>query len=325
MNHGIESTRWIRSTQWLRVMRLFTFVPVLGIVAAAPPSSARMLVYTVNYPLAYFAERVGGDAVAVQLPAPAQVDPAFWKPTPEIIAEYQGADLILANGAGFAQWISQASLPRRKLVDTSRSFRDAYLPSEKTSVHQHGPGGEHTHGETAFTTWLDPKQAIAQTREIETTFAKRRPEDRPGFASRADAFVIELERLDCELAATLAAFADEPLLASHPVYPYLARRYGLDLHSVTWEPDRDPGDTSWETFDTLLSEHPAHWMLWESTPLESTREKLAARGVGVIVFETASNRPARGNYLSVMDENLRELRLAAGLPDTRSDGCDRSR
>jgi zinc transport system substrate-binding protein len=30
------------------------------------------------------------------------------------------------------------------------------------------------------------------------------------------------------------------LLASHPVYQYLARRYGLNLRSLVWETDEVP-------------------------------------------------------------------------------------
>lgn len=37
-------------------------------------------VYTVNYPLAYFAERIAGDSVNVVFPTPPDIDPAFWSP-----------------------------------------------------------------------------------------------------------------------------------------------------------------------------------------------------------------------------------------------------
>jgi zinc transport system substrate-binding protein len=293
---------------------LLGLLAVVGTALASTPCVAELSVYSVNYPLAYFAERIGDEAVKVRFPVPAGVDPAFWRPDPETIGAYQAADLILLNGAGYAKWIGQASLPRRKLVDTSRSFRDAYLPGEETPVHQHGPAGEHTHGQVAFTTWLDPVQAIAQARSIEAAFVRRDPENAFGFAGRADALVADLERLDRDLAAALAAVADEPLLASHPVYSYLARRYGLDLRSFTWEPDADPAAADWRTFDALLAERPARWMLWEARPLDSTAAKLEERGVGVLVFEISANRPASGDFLATIRANLEALNDAVGLP-----------
>ena len=70
--------------------------------APAEPTAAQtteaLSVYTVNYPLQYLAERIGGDLVEVIFPAPDDVDPAYWAPSPEEIAGYQQADLILLNG-----------------------------------------------------------------------------------------------------------------------------------------------------------------------------------------------------------------------------------
>ncbi len=60
----------------------------------------RLVVYAVNYPLAWLAERIGGEFVAVVLPWPADVDPAFWSPDAETVAAYQRADLIILNGGG---------------------------------------------------------------------------------------------------------------------------------------------------------------------------------------------------------------------------------
>ena len=98
-----------RATRTFRLLRLLCLFCFVGTTLASPPAAAKIVVYTVNYPLAYFAERIGGGGVTVEFPAPEEIDPAFWKPAPEIIAAYQTADVILLNGAGFARWIGQAS------------------------------------------------------------------------------------------------------------------------------------------------------------------------------------------------------------------------
>ena len=77
----------------------------------------------VNYPLKYFAERIGGPHVNVTLPVTADEDPVYWVPGIEVIGQYQQADLILLNGAGYAKWVKKASLPRSKTVDTSRQLK----------------------------------------------------------------------------------------------------------------------------------------------------------------------------------------------------------
>lgn len=61
------------------------------------------MVFVASYPLKYFAERIGGDMIAVRFPAPKDQDPAFWQPADDVISAYQNADLILMNGAAFSK------------------------------------------------------------------------------------------------------------------------------------------------------------------------------------------------------------------------------
>ena len=57
-------------------------------------STARPVVFVVNYPLKYFADRIGGDQIDVVFPVPADQDPAYWQPNDEAIGGFQDADLI---------------------------------------------------------------------------------------------------------------------------------------------------------------------------------------------------------------------------------------
>jgi zinc transport system substrate-binding protein len=110
-------------------------------VADAGPLS----VYVVNQPLQYFAERIGGEHVEVVLPAPQGVDPAFWQPSADVVSDYQSADLILENGAGYAAWTRHTTLPRASRVDTSAGFGDRLIVESGAVTHGHGPEGDHTH------------------------------------------------------------------------------------------------------------------------------------------------------------------------------------
>ncbi|TNF89189.1 MAG: zinc ABC transporter substrate-binding protein, partial [Gammaproteobacteria bacterium] len=141
-----------------------------------PAAAERLTVYTVNYPLKYFAERIAGEHAEVVFPTPADVDPAFWKPDTVTIGAYQGADLILLNGANYAKWVGQVSLPRRRLVNTSAAFADRLIKTEAGIAHHHGAGDEHAHAGTAFTTWLDPRQALLQAEAIAQALIKKRPQ-----------------------------------------------------------------------------------------------------------------------------------------------------
>jgi len=278
-------------------------------VAPAPGSEkqGRLSVYVVNYPLQYFAERIGGDNVEVVFPAPADEDPAYWSPDPGEVAAYQGADLILLNGAGYAAWLQRASLPQARLVDTSAGFQDQLIPLEAGVSHSHGPEGAHTHTGNAFTTWLDPTLAILQARVVKDAFAKARPDREAAFQEEFEALEADLRDLDQRLTTTAAAIGDAPLLFSHPVYQYLIRRYGLNARSVHWEPDQPPTEMMWRELEELIAAHSAHWMVWEGEPAEVTVKRLEALGLESPVYTPCGSAPGEGDFLSVMRKN------AAGL------------
>jgi zinc transport system substrate-binding protein len=265
-------------------------------------------VFVVNYPLAYFAERIGGEHAEVTFPAPAGIDPAFWSPDAETVASYQAADLILLNGAGYAGWIELSSLAASKVVDTSASFASQYIPLEGTVTHSHGPAGDHEHGGWAFTTWLDPTLAIEHARAIHEAMVAARPQHAASFGEGFAGLVAELSALDQRFAAAAEAIGDEPLLFSHPVYQYLAGRYSLNGRSVHWEPDAAP-DLS--ELEHLLEEQAAAWMLWEGEPLAETVAALEEYGIKSVVVEPCGNRPDTGDFMIVMAKNAAALESIA--------------
>ena len=243
-------------------------------------SRAQPTVYVVNYPLQYFAERIGAEQVRVVFPAPADEDPAFWKPDVATIAAFQGADLIFINGAGYAKWLKTASLPKSKVIDTSRRFKADYIEIQGTGTHTHGPTGEHAHAGTAFTTWLDFRQAARQAQAVMEGLSRLLPDHQDIFEQRYAELEHDLLALDERTEAIVAQRRAQPLLASHPVYQYLARRHGLNLQSVLWEPEVMPDAEQWDALQSILQGHAAGWMLWEGDPLPASAQKLQTLGCG---------------------------------------------
>lgn len=289
----------------------FAFVGFMLLVSLPALLFAEPLtVYTVNYPLQYFAQRIAGDYARVVFPAPANVDPAFWRPDRETMEAYRQADLILLNGAAYARWVGKASLPARRQVDTAEAFRDGLILVESKATDSHGPAGEHSHTGTAFTTWLDFYQAVQQAQAIADALSRKRPEHQSDFAKNFTALRKDLMGLDLALQQTVAAKPRQLLFASSPIYHYLARRYDLYLEDMVWEPGVMPNNQQWQQLRLMRENFPADWMLWEQPPPPETAQQLDSEGIGVVVFDPCANRPASGDFLSVMQANIANLRQA---------------
>lgn len=267
----------------------------------------KLSIYTVNYPLQYFAQRIAGAHADVTFPGPGDEDPAFWQPLVEITAGYQQSDLILLNGANYAKWVNRVSLPRRNQVDTSAAFRDHYIHVKTGATHSHGPDGEHSHVGTAFTTWLDFSQAVEQAQVIANAMMRKRPALEEVFLRNFIALEADLLGLDKQIESIVTNKTDLPLVVSHPIYQYFQRRYGLNLQSVMWEPDEVPSEAQWVSLERTLKEHPASWMIWEGEPHPQSVKRLRGMDVESIVFNPAGTRPEQGDFISVMQQNVNNL------------------
>jgi zinc transport system substrate-binding protein len=102
----------------------------------------------------------------------------------------------------------------------------------------------------------------------------------------------------------------KPFVVSHPVYDYLARGYGLNIKSVHWEPDAVVDDRQLMELQNILKDHPAKWMIWEGEPVKESVERLKIIGIKSLVFDPCGNVPDNGDFLQVMRQNVKNLKLA---------------
>lgn len=289
-----------------RMLAAFLLVGIsLSQVAGLALAQERPAVVAVNYPLAYFAERLGGDEIDVLFDVPADRDPAFWRPSLAAIAEFQAADLIALNGAGFAAWTTKVSLPRSRLVDTSAGFSDKFI-STQSITHSHGADGEHSHTGTASYTWLDFQQAAAQAEALAEAMKRRLP-DLEQIDTNLDALSADLDSL-----AQLAEQAAEGLrlqgvIATHPRYQYFARAYDLTIEALEWPAGVMPSDAQWAELERHLESRAASVLLWEAEPPEDAVARARAMGLTSVVLSPLANRPAKGDFISQMSIALEKI------------------
>lgn len=279
-------------------------------------TNQKPIVYTTFYPTLYFTEQIAGGLVDVVCPVPEDEDAIFWEAYkyPEIIQKYQEADLIVLNGAGFAKWVEKVSLPQDKMVDTAKPFEKDFIVTEG-ETHSHGNQGTHSHAGLDGHTWVDPVNAIVQAQEIKKALLKLFPEHQQKLEDNYQ----KLEKQLNELVEILANYgksvnARQPLLASHPAYNYIARRFSWNIKSLDLDPEEMISEEQINEIKELLKNHTAKYLIWESMPLPETVEKLQHEtGLESIEFspcELLSTEDKQKNidYLTVMRNNLNNIK-----------------
>lgn len=284
-----------------------------SLVAAAAHAADKPVVAAVNYPLAYFAERLGGEAVDVLFPVPADRDPAFWRPSLADISAIQQADLIALNGAGYAAWTTKASLPRSRIIDTSRPFEHRFIETE-TVTHSHGEDGEHSHEGLASHTWLDFALAAQQAETLSAAMARRMPDLAKDIEAATPPLIADLEALYQVAMTASGALEGATIIATHPRYQYFARAFRLDIRALQWDAGEAPTEAQWDELTALAGETGARILIWEAAPPEAARERAAAIGLRDVVLPTFANRPVDGDFVTGMRQALENL-AALGATD----------
>ncbi|WP_112321123.1 metal ABC transporter substrate-binding protein [Oceanibium sediminis] len=276
-------------------------VALLGLCAAPLLAADPPRVIAVSGPLAYFASAIAGDKAEVVYPVPEGQDPMLWRPAIAEIAEIQSADLILLNGAGFADWTTKASLPRARTVLTSRALEGAFIEAATAVTHSHGGEGAHSHSGAVPQTWLDFAQAATQAEAVASGLKRSLPggEIQAGLV----ALKADLDALDARAKDVGAALQGRTLIASGPGLAYFARAYGLDLRELAWVPGAplDPAALSAAMEGT---ENPA--FIWMAAP--DAAAEAAVGAMAQVRFDTGADDPA--DFLALMNANLDAL---AGL------------
>jgi zinc transport system substrate-binding protein len=128
-------------------------------------------------------------------------------------------------------------LPRR----TGTTFED--------HDHDHDHGRHHTDekdkdqaGASDGHVWLDPENARAMARYIDTVLGKRFPPHAARFRKNREALEARLQDLDQELAALTAPLKGKPFAVYHDAFQYFEHRYGLKaVGSIFIAQDIAPG------------------------------------------------------------------------------------
>lgn len=255
------------------------------------------------YPLAWAAEQVGRDEVAVRNLTPPGTEPHDVELTPRDVERIRSADVVLYLGAGFQPAVEDAVKGADgTVVDLLEGMR--LLQAE---ADEEGPAGESGEGsERDPHVWLDPVLFRRVAESVGDAF---------GEPAAAEDLKTKLEELDREFERGLAGCRRGHVVTSHAAFGYLTRRYGLVQVPITGlSPEAEPTPRELEEVVEHVREAKATTIYFETLVSPRLAETVAREtGAKTAVLDPleglAEDDLERGaDYLSVMRENLASLR-----------------
>ena len=130
------------------------------------------------------------------------------------------------------------------------------------------------------------------------------PRSIPEHENFTEAIDKELAELDSKMKTAAKQLDGQYIIASHPVYQYLESAYGLDMISLHWEPGAFPGNEEWDNLQHKIAEHKASLMIWEIEPSPEIKTKLNELNLPFTVFNPCANKPSKGDFIEIMNENI---------------------
>lgn len=289
---------------------------LVGLAACnqGPPLPASPLVVTSFYPLYEFTHQIAGSAVRVVSLVPTGAEPHDWEPSPQDLARVREARLFVYNGAGFEPWVSRLladDVSSKTLI--VRATEGIALLTSTPSSDSRGPARPAPDPHV----WLDPVLAQSMVVTIQGALAKADPDHASTYAKNATRFLAELQALHEKFTAGLAHCERREVVASHAAWAYLAKRYALTLVPVMGlAPESEPSPAQLASVVRFARDRKVKYIFFETLVNPGLAETLAREiGAKTLVFNpieglTKDEQAAGRGYVTLMEENLKNLRIA---------------
>lgn len=268
-------------------------------------SAARPRVVVLSAAHRTLAERIGGDAVRVELlESGAGRDPQVPPPRAAILA-MQSAERILVNRSAQEQWLEKVALPAGQVVELPGELEDFHAESVGIA-HRHGPTGKpHSHA-AATLPWLDLESAALQAEAIREALSELLPGQAKAFRERSDALENELMELDRAIQATAARLEDRPFLIVGADLAAFTHRYGLEATVIRETPDGE-AELFLQELDRKRGSDPGTVLLLTAPLPPVLQTELGRRGVVVVVLKDGVTSGEGETYTMQLRHNLERL------------------
>ncbi|MCK4510911.1 zinc ABC transporter substrate-binding protein [bacterium] len=182
-------------------------------------------------PQEFFVERVGGELVSVKVLVGPGQSPHTFEPTPRQMADLAESDVYFAIGLPFENRLLgrvEKLGSGIQVIDTSEGI--PRRPVEDTHGHDEEDGSAHDDERGGLPdphTWLNPRFAKMQARNICSALKELIPEHGAELEANLSRLLRDLDALDAELADALGPLAGESIYVFHPAFGYFTDAYGL--------------------------------------------------------------------------------------------------
>ncbi|MBB5080201.1 metal ABC transporter substrate-binding protein [Nonomuraea endophytica] len=265
-------------------------------------------VVTAFYPLQWLAERVGGADIDVSVLTAPGVEPHDLELGAQQIADLQDATLsVYIKGV-------QPAVDDALGQQGDRAFDAATAVKTLPAAEHAGEEEAHEH-EVSYDPhlWLDPSRLATVAGKLGERMAQADPAHGQAYQDRAAKTAADLAALDQEMTKGLTNCTSKTMVTSHEAFGYLADRYKLKQIGITLDPESEPSPARIAEVAKLANAEKVTTIFTEALVSPKVAEVLAQEvHAKTAVLDPLEGKPASGDYITQMRQNLKTLQTALG-------------
>ncbi|KUN33756.1 ABC transporter substrate-binding protein [Streptomyces longwoodensis] len=274
------------------------------------------------YPMAFLAERIGGDhAHVTSLTQPGQ-EPHDLEISAKQTARLQDSDAVLylknlqpSVDDAVAQSGVRTKIDAASLTSLEKHGNEVGGHAAEHDEHEGSGDGESSGLDPHI--WLDPVRYAQVAEGVGAAFAEADPGHAADYRKNTADLVRELDALNTEFTTGLATARTKVFLTTHAAFGYLAERYGLTEEAINGlDPESEPSAARVKELEKLAKADGVTTVFYETLVSDKTAKTVAKdAGLRTDVLDPIEGitKKSRGqDYLQVMRANLAALKTALG-------------
>ena len=279
------------------------------------PENNKLKVVATFYPLAFFAQQIGGEEVTVKQLIPDNTEVHNWQPALVDILALDEADVILYNGASLDHWFEDDVLPvidssNKIILETTEGIQLLETAEENNHEHEHeGLYDPHT--------WISPFIAKQQAQNIYEALTQKDPAHTGYYTDRWQNLKTRFEELDNNYMSGLSTKRKEDIFVSHTAFGYLAYRYGFTQHGVIGiSADEQPSASTYANIVEMMLEHETYIVYVDpvyagtsAQTLGNELKRISGHDVQILKLYFMLGNMDGLDYFGQMQKNLENLKI----------------
>jgi len=265
------------------------------------------------YPLAFFAQEIGGEEVTVRQLIPDNLEVHTWQPSFADILAVDEADVIIYNGASLDHWfeddiLSMVDSSDKIIVETTKGVKLLETEPELADEHEelYDPH-----------TWISPFIAKQQAQKIYEALIQKDPNHEEYYTERWQKLKMRFEELDNNYLTGLSTKNKEEIFVAHSAFGYPADRYGFKQYGVIGiSADEQPSVSVYADLVEMMIEHETYVVYVDpvytdesAQTLKNELERLSGQDVQILKLYFMLGTIDGLDYFGQQEKNLENLKI----------------